>query len=191
MKNQDNLDDILAALAGSNIPSTSVTEKKPTEEYDEKAELISTLRGLDDLINMNSKVLDEARHLLESTGDADFFDVYANLGKAQSEAFKNKVKILTDKEKNKILKDTKNKELEIKEKVADHMLGKLNSGSGNTLNQTNVVISTSREEMFEMLLKMKQQDKEFPRQMEEATEAIPMEIVDEDAGPQPALQPES
>ena len=191
MKNQDNLDDILAALAVSNIPSTSVTEKKPTEEYDEKAELISTLRGLDDLINMNSKVLDEARHLLESTGDADFFDVYANLGKAQSEAFKNKVKILTDKEKNKILKDTKNKELEIKEKVADHMLGKLNSGSGNTLNQTNVVISTSREEMFEMLLKMKQQDKEFPRQMEEATEAIPMEIVDEDAGPQPALQPES
>lgn len=175
MPHQDNLDDILSALAVSNIPSTTVPEKAPLEDYDEKDELIRTLRGLDELIDMNRTVLDEARHLLKATGDADFFDVYASLGKAQSEAFKNKVKILTDKEKNKILKDTKNKELEIKEKVADHALGKLSMGSGQTLNQTNVVISTSREEMFEMLLKMKEQDKSFPR-----VDDLSMDLVEDD-----------
>ena len=63
-------------------------------------ELSKKLKDLDDLIRTNSSVLEEAKRLVETTGDAEYLEAYSSIGKAQSEALKNKVKILTEKEKN-------------------------------------------------------------------------------------------
>lgn len=163
LTNNSSLDDVLNALAVSNIPSHTTIEKPVavSTEYNEHEELIRTLRGLDDLIQANASVLDEARRLVESTGDAEYFEAYAGIGKAQSEAFKNKVKIITEKEKNKFTKEAKLRELEIKEKLANFTIGAGGSqiSGSTTLNQTNVIMTSSREEMYEMLIKMKAHEK--------------------------------
>ena len=163
--NDDNkdLDDILSALAVSNISSKSDKAKdvEVIEEYDEAAELIRTLRALDDLIASNSEVMEEAKGMLNSTGDVAYFEAYSNLGKAQADALKNKVKMITDKESNKITRDSKNREITVKEKLADHQIG-VGVVGPHTLNQTNnVIMSGSREEMFEMLSKLKEHEKEI------------------------------
>lgn len=159
----DDLDDILDALSVSNIPESPKKIKSPDQsiECDLKSELKDTLKELNELIKMNSSVLEEAKRLVESTGDAEYLDAYSSVGKSQSEAFKNKVKILTDLENINLIRDTKNREIAIKEKLADHTIGKSEiAASVGTLNQTNnVIMSSSREEMFEMILKMK--DKEL------------------------------
>jgi hypothetical protein len=161
--NDDNkdLDDILSALAVSNISSKSNKVKETdVEEYDEAAELIKTLRALDDLIESNAEVMEEAKGMLAATGDVNYFEAYSSLGKAQADALKNKVKMITDKESNKITRDSKNREITVKEKLADHQIG-IGGGSPHTLNQTNnVIMSGSREEMFEMLSKLKAHEKE-------------------------------
>lgn len=161
MSNNSSLNDILEALAVSNIPTNAApAEPVGPIEYDEKEELLKTLRDLDDLVKTNRSVLDEAKRLVESTGDAEYFEVYSNLAKAQSEAMKNKVKILTEKEKNKVMKDTKERELDIKEKLAEHTIGNGNpSLIPTSLTQNNIIMSGSREEMYEMILKMKEHEK--------------------------------
>jgi hypothetical protein len=162
MNNNDEYDDVLNALAVSNIlseiESEEILEKK---EYDEVDELTKTLKDLDDLIKTNSAVLEEAKRLVETTGDAEYLEAYSNIGKAQSEALKNKVKILTEKEKNKITEKTKTREIDIKEKLADFTINKNKPEAlpaGTTLNQTNVIMSGSREEMFDMIMKMKEKE---------------------------------
>jgi hypothetical protein len=163
MNDDTSITDILNTLAVSNIPtSTKVVVVEEVGEYDERAELAKTLRDLDDLIRNNAAVMEEAKRLVETTGDAEYLDAYSSVGKAQSEAIKNKVKILTEKEKNKIAKETKERELDIKEKLTNHTIGKdviTALPAGATLNQTNVIMSGSREEMFEMILKMQEKEK--------------------------------
>jgi len=160
--NNDEYDDVLNALAVSNILSQIQPEKEIIKkEYDEMDELTKTLKDLDDLIKTNSAVLEEAKRLVETTGDAEYLEAYSNIGKAQSEALKNKVKILTEKEKNKITEKTKTREIDIKEKLADFTINKNNPETlpaGTTLNQTNVIMSGSREEMFDMIMKMKEKE---------------------------------
>lgn len=160
--NNDEYDDVLSALAVSNILSQVQPEEEPVKkEYDEMDELSKTLKDLDDLIKTNSAVLEEAKRLVETTGDAEYLEAYSNIGKAQSEALKNKVKILTEKEKNKITEKTKTREIDIKEKLAEHTINKNKPDAlpaGTTLNQTNVIMSGSREEMFDMIMKMKEKE---------------------------------
>jgi hypothetical protein len=160
--NNDEYDDVLSALAVSNILSQIQPEKETVKkEYDEMDELSKTLKDLDDLIKTNSAVLEEAKRLVETTGDAEYLEAYSNIGKAQSEALKNKVKILTEKEKNKITEKTKTREIDIKEKLADYTINKNAPEAlpaGTTLNQTNVIMSGSREEMFDMIMKMKEKE---------------------------------
>jgi hypothetical protein len=160
--NNDEYDDVLSALAVSNIISQIEPEKEIVKkEYDEMDELSKTLKDLDDLIKTNSAVLEEAKRLVETTGDAEYLEAYSNIGKAQSEALKNKVKILTEKEKNKITEKTKTREIDIKEKLADYTINKNAPEAlpaGTTLNQTNVIMSGSREEMFDMIMKMKEKE---------------------------------
>jgi hypothetical protein len=162
MNNNDEYDDVLNALAVSNILSEIESEETvQKKEYDEMDELTKTLKDLDDLIKTNSAVLEEAKRLVETTGDAEYLDAYSNIGKAQSEALKNKVKILTEKEKNKITEKTKTREIDIKERLADFTINKNNPEAlpaGTTLNQTNVIMSGSREEMFDMIMKMKEKE---------------------------------
>jgi len=162
MNNNDEYDDVLNALAVSNILSEIESEETvQKKEYDEMDELTKTLKDLDDLIKTNSAVLEEAKRLVETTGDAEYLDAYSNIGKAQSEALKNKVKILTEKEKNKITEKTKTREIDIKERLADFTINKNNPEAlpaGTTLNQTNVIMSGSREEMFDMIIKMKEKE---------------------------------
>lgn len=160
--NNDVYDDVLSALAVSNIISQVQPEEEPEKkEYDEMDELSKTLKDLDELTKMNASVLEEAKRLVETTGDAEYLEVYSNVAKAQSEALKNKVKILTEKEKNKITEQTKNREIDIKEKLAEHTINKNKPDAlpaGTTLNQTNVIMSGSREEMFDMIMKMKEKE---------------------------------
>jgi hypothetical protein len=160
--NNDEYDDVLSALAVSNIISQIEPEKEIVKkEYDEMDELSKTLKDLDDLIKTNSAVLEEAKRLVETTGDAEYLEAYSNIGKAQSEALKNKVKILTEKEKNKITEKTKTREIDIKERLADYTINKNAPEAlpaGTTLNQTNVIMSGSREEMFDMIMKMKEKE---------------------------------
>jgi hypothetical protein len=160
--NNDEYDDVLSALAVSNILSQIEPEKEIVKkEYDEMDELSKTLKDLDDLIKTNSAVLEEAKRLVETTGDAEYLEAYSNIGKAQSEALKNKVKILTEKEKNKITEKTKTREIDIKERLADYTINKNAPEAlpaGTTLNQTNVIMSGSREEMFDMIMKMKEKE---------------------------------
>jgi hypothetical protein len=162
MNNNDEYDDVLNALAVSNILSEIESEETvQKKEYDEMDELTKTLKDLDDLIKTNSAVLEEAKRLVETTGDAEYLDAYSNIGKAQSEALKNKVKILTVKEKNKITENSKTREIDIKERLADFTINKNNPEAlpaGTTLNQTNVIMSGSREEMFDMIIKMKEKE---------------------------------
>jgi len=162
MNNNDEYDDVLNALAVSNILSQiEIEETVQKKEYDEMDELTKTLKDLDDLIRTNSSILEEAKRLVETTGDAEYFEAYSNIGKAQSEALKNKVKILTEKEKNKITEKTKTREIDIKERLADYTINKNNPEAlpaGTTLNQTNVIMSGSREEMFDMIMKMKEKE---------------------------------
>lgn len=162
MNNNDEYDDVLNALAVSNILSEIESEETfEKKEYDEMDELSKTLKDLDDLIKTNSSVLEEAKRLVETTGDAEYLEAYSNIGKAQSEAIKNKVKILTEKEKNKITEKTKTREIDIKERLADYTINKNKPDAlpaGTTLNQTNVIMSGSREEMFDMIMKMKEKE---------------------------------
>lgn len=160
MNNENDLTDILGSLAVSNIPTKEKTEEE-NKEYDEIDELTKTLRDLDDLIKSNAEVLEEAKRLVETTGDAEYLEVYSSIGKAQSEALKNKVKILTEKEKNKIIEKTKTREIDIKEKLAEHTINKNKPDAlptGTTLNQTNVIMSGSREEMFDIIMQMKEKE---------------------------------
>lgn len=169
MKNDDSdeLDVILNALSEKNNiqPETPIFSSsiKPIDEEDEMAK---TLKGLDDLIKSNADMLEEAKQMVFSTGDADMFESYSNISKSQSEAFKNKVKLLVEKQKNTIMKTTKDREINIKEKLAEYTLGKEGekSSSTQTLNQTNVLVTGTREELFDMLSKMKER------------EAIPIDI---------------
>lgn len=161
--NNDVYDDVLSALAVSNIlANVQPEEEQPVKkEYDETDELSKTLKDLDDLTKMNASVLEEAKRLVETTGDAEYLEVYSSVAKAQSEALKNKVKILTEKEKNKITEQTKHREIDIKEKLAEHTINKNKPDAlpaGTTLNQTNVIMSGSREEMFDMIMKMKEKE---------------------------------
>lgn len=157
----DDLDAILGALAVSNIPTSDSEDICENEEpLSEEDEIAKTIKGLDDLIKSNAEILEEAKQLVLSTGDAEMLEAYSSIGKSQSEAFKNKVKLLMEKQKNKITEKTKEKELAIKEKLADHTIGKtaeLTNGP-TTLNQTNVILSGTREELFEMLQKMKEKE---------------------------------
>lgn len=157
---ETSLDDILGALSVSNIQpkQENKQEKQPKTLKDELEE---TLRGLNELIESNASILEEAKRLVETTGEPEFLEAYSNIGKSQSEAFKNKVKLLVEKEKNDIIKETKEKELTIKDKLAEHTISKSGPAalpSGSTLNQTNVIMSGSREEMFEMLLKIQEKE---------------------------------
>lgn len=158
--NETNLDDILGALSVSNIKSKQ-EEKPKNEPKSLKEELEETLRGLNELIDSNASILEEAKRLVETTGEPEFLEAYSNIGKSQSEAFKNKVKLLLEKEKNDITKETKEKELSIKDKLAEYTINKSGPAalpSGSTLNQTNVIMSGSREEMFNMLLKIQEKE---------------------------------
>ena len=172
MNNQPNsdLDDVLNALSVCNIPQAPTVKNTMTkidkdEEYDEHAILSRALRGIDDLINSNADVLEEAKRLVESTGDVEYIESYSSLSKAQSEAYKNIVQIITTKEKNKILKETKEQELVIKNKLVDYQMGELAMKKnalphGSTLNQTNVIMTGSREEALEFVKKMQLVEKE-------------------------------
>jgi hypothetical protein len=167
---QTDLDDILGALSVSNI------QKEQNDDMYEHVgaanELEQTIRGLNDLIKSNASILEEAKRLVETTGEPEFLEAYSNIGKSQSEAFKNKVKLLIEKEKNDIIKQTKEKEIAIKDKLAEHTINKgaISLPSGSTLNQTNVIMNGSREEMFEMLLKI--QEKEQIKVIQAETETI-------------------
>jgi hypothetical protein len=159
--NPDDLDDILKALSTDNIetPETHsmLTVVEPINEEDEMAK---TLTGLDDLIKSNAQMLEEAKQMVFSTGDADMFESYSNISKSQSEAFKNKVKLLVEKQKNTIMQKTKDREINLKEKLAEHTMGKDSEkpATSQTLNQTNVLVTATREELFDMLTKRKELD---------------------------------
>lgn len=160
MNDQSAHDEVMSALSVSNILDNLDDETENqniVKEYDELDELSKTLKDLDDLIKTNAAILEESKRLVESTGDVEYLEAFSSVSKSQSEALKNKVKILTEKEKNKITEKTKNRELDIKEKLADHTINKTSPEalpSGTTLNQTNVIMSGSREEMFDMIMKM-------------------------------------
>lgn len=158
---ETSLDDILGALSVSNIQPKQEENKQQKQPKTLKDELEETLKGLNELIESNASILEEAKRLVETTGEPEFLEAYSNIGKSQSEAFKNKVKLLVEKEKNDIMKETKEKELSIKDKLAEHTINKTGPAalpSGSTLNQTNVIMSGSREEMFEMLLKIQEKE---------------------------------
>lgn len=161
MNTDDNsLDDILGALAVSNItPLIGNTAEPSKDTFDENAELNKTLQDLDNLTKSNAAILEEAKRLVETTGDVEFIEVYASVAKSQAEAIKNKVKLLTDKEHSKTNKILKERELTLKEKVAEYNMGRETPDAlpaGTTLNQTNVILSGSREEMFDMILQMRE-----------------------------------
>lgn len=159
----DSLDDIIKALSVNNIDKDDQESdsEKEIEELTDEQEIAKTMKGLDELIKSNAEILEEAKQLIFSTGDVEMIEAYSSIGKSQSEAFKNKVKLLMEKQKNSITNITKHRELDIKEKVADFTIGKGDSANlPTTLNQTNVILSGTREELFEMLSKMK--DKEKP-----------------------------
>lgn len=161
MKNDEtSLDDILGALSVNNIQQKQ-QPKQINSNTTLKNELEETLKGLNDLIESNASILEEAKRLVETTGEPEFLEAYSSIGKSQSEAFKNKVKLLLEKEKNDIIKETKEKELSIKDKLAEHTISKGGPAalpSGSTLNQTNVIMTGSREEMFDMLLKIQEKE---------------------------------
>lgn len=154
---QTDLDDILGALSVSNIKKEQDSNDEQNSSSDELSE---TIKGLNDLIKSNASILEEAKRLVETTGEPEFLEAYSNIGKSQSEAFKNKVKLLLEKEKNDIMKQTKEKEIAIKDKLAEFTINKgvPSLPAGSTLNQTNVIMNGSREEMFEMLLKIQEKE---------------------------------
>lgn len=160
-----NLDEILQALAVSNIETSDKNIESPSSEkytmLSEEDEIAKTIQELDSLIKTNAEILEEARQLVKSTGDVEMIEAYSSLGKAQSEAFKNKVKLLMERQKNKIVKETKEKETFVKEKLVDFTISQGNEkaiSAPSTLNQTNIIMSGTREEMFEMILKKKEKE---------------------------------
>lgn len=165
-KKSTNMDDILDALTViPNIQSNdSEKEDEPIAPINEEDEMAKVVKGLDELIKSNSEMLEEAKQYVFSTGDAEMFEAYSNISKSQSEAFKNKVKLLTEKQKNTVTLKTKDRELTLKEKLADYTMGKSNElvaqGATTVNHQTNVILSGTREELFDMLQKMK--EKEIP-----------------------------
>jgi hypothetical protein len=165
MNNQNTLNEILDALAVSNIETGKTEPEKKVEdrpEYNEDEELAKTLQEMDELIESNALVLDEAKRLVESTGDSNYIIAYSTVGKTQGDVLKGKLKLIMDKAKNRITEQTNKKNLEIKERLADFTTGggkvTMNALPGTTLNQTNVIMSGSREEMYEMLIKLKERE---------------------------------
>jgi hypothetical protein len=163
---QESLDDVLNALSVSNIPNVPTKPIKPrVKEYIEDDILQETLEMVDELIASNSDILEENKRLVESTGDVEYFETYASISKSQAEAVKMKLKLITDKEKNKDFRETKNKEIDVKEKLVNFQIGELEHKrnalpSGATLNQTNVIMSGSREEALEFIKKMQMIEQE-------------------------------
>ena len=162
-KDEDSLDDVINSLAVSNIlPPDPAPAPSTKAEYDPNDALQNLMNDLKDLVKSNASVLEEARRIVESTGDVDFFEVYSSVSKSQSEAIKNMVKIVTEKEKTKIAKELKERDLTLKEKVAEHNMGNSPNAlpAGTTLNQQNIILSGSREEMFAMIKKMQIAEKD-------------------------------
>jgi hypothetical protein len=165
MNNQNTLNEILDALAVSNIETGKTEPEKKVEtrpEYNEDEELARTLQEMDELIESNALVLDEAKRLVESTGDSNYIIAYSTVGKTQGDVLKGKLKLIMDKSKNRITEQTNKKNLEIKERLADFTTGggraTMNALPGTTLNQTNVIMSGSREELYDMLIKLKERE---------------------------------
>jgi len=162
---QDSLDDVIKALSVANIPTPPKKTTKTPKPYIEDDVLEEALLMVDELIASNSDILEENKRLVESTGDVEYFETYASISKSQAEAVKMKLKLITDKEKNKDFRDTKNKEIEVKEKLVDFQIGELEHKrgalpAGATLNQTNVIMSGSREEALEFIKKMQMIEQE-------------------------------
>lgn len=178
--NETSLDDVLNSLSVSNIPSKQQAPVSKditgTDDYDENSILQKALRGLSDLIIRNNEILDEASALVKSTGDKDYIETYASVSKSQSEAYKNLVKIITDKEKNKVAKETKEKEIAVKEKLVDYQIGDLENKknalpSGATLNQTNIIMpGATREEALDFVRKMREVEKELVEETSKVTD---------------------
>ena len=161
MNNENTLSEILDALAVSNTESSKPEPKStPRPEYDEDVELAKTLQEMDELIEANALVLEEAKRLVETTGDSNYIIAYSTVGKTQGDVLKGKLKLIMDKAKNKITEQTNKKSLEIKEKLADFTIGGKPTAlpGATTLNQTNVIMSGSREEMYDMLIKLKERE---------------------------------
>lgn len=172
MKNDETtIDDLINSLSVSNINNGNnkiVEYSEPVQEdYNEKVILQNAIKGLNELIEQNKEILEENAKLVTTTGDKDYFDTYASVSKSQSEAYKNIVKIITDKEKNRILKETKEKEIQVKEKLVDFQIGELESKknalpAGATLNQTNIIMpGASREQALEFVKNMQLAEKEI------------------------------
>jgi len=163
MNDENTLNEILDALAVSNTETgkTEYEKKLVTKpEYNEDEELAKTLQEMDELIEANAVVLEEAKRLVETTGDSNYIIAYSTVGKTQGDVLKGKLKLIMDKSKNKITEQTNKKSLEIKEKLADFTIGGKPASlpASTTLNQTNVIMSGSREEMYDMLIKLKERE---------------------------------
>lgn len=165
MNSDQSLDDVLNALSVANIPTTPQKSVTKDKDYIEDDVLRETLEAVDELIAANSEVLEENRRLVESTGDKDYLESYAAVSKAQADAIKMKMKLITDKEKNKDFRETKYKEIEVKEKLVDYQIGDLENKknalpSGATLNQTNIIMpGASREEALKFVREMQLAEK--------------------------------
>jgi hypothetical protein len=165
MNSDQSLDDVLNALSVANIPTTPPKTPSKDKEYVEEDILRETLEAVDELIAANSEVLEENRRLVESTGDKDYLETYASVSKSQAEAIKMKMKLLTDKEKNKDFRETKYKEIAVKEKLVDYQIGDLENKknalpAGATLNQTNIIMpGASREEALKFVREMQLAEK--------------------------------
>lgn len=163
MNDENTLTEILNALAVSNTETSKTEHEKKLvnkPEYNEDEELAKTLQEMDELIESNALVLDEAKRLVETTGDSNYIIAYSTVGKTQGDVLKGKLKLIMDKAKNKITEQTNKKSLEIKEKLADFTIGGKPTAlpGATTLNQTNVIMSGSREEMYDMLIKLKERE---------------------------------
>lgn len=155
--NDKDIDDVLNALSvsvdtkGVNVP----------EDLHKDNMLDTILQTMSDTIAKNNELLETALQVAASSGDADHMKGYAAVAKVNSELLKTLASIQMEQEKLKQQKDIKEKELALKEKLAE---GKAAKNPNKQLPeggivQNNFLFTATREQIFD-LIKGKPEDQD-------------------------------
>lgn len=174
---QPDLDDVLYALStiADNKKNVSVIEEKPrsTEEIHDKL-----MEILLEQIEKNREMLDKTKDSYDQLGEADHAKAYSEVAKINADIMKHLTTLVTEKEKNKVNKELRNRDMDIKERIADNKVGPKKLEQTNTTNNT-FYITANRETLFDSLWGNDAQKEKAISRIKEQNEIIDSVIVEE------------
>lgn len=177
--NPKNLDDILSALT----VSVKATKESLKEVVSKEKEIISDDELYNDIvsaifenINYNKQVIEEAKDLATSIGDAELIEAYATVSKSQSDLIKTLASLLSDRQKMKLTEKLKERDIEAKKELLVLKGESKQLEAGQTNIQNNFFIKGTREEMFNALFGEGEKKEKAQQKFNEQLENPPIDI---------------